>query len=250
MRENIVTVYKNEPVVATGKLAKGFGVEHRAIKRLINRYKSEFEEWGVITTALPKPSSEKGGRPLDEYLLNEPQTTYLATLLTNNEIVRKFKRFLTNEFFRQRRLLNQIALQSHNEEWLEKRTSGKIERNVETDTIKKFVEYATNQGSQSAKKYYMAISKMENQTIFALDFVSQKFENLRDVINIKGLDLLKTADQIVSRAINQGMEKQLPYKEIYQFAKERVETFVEIMGKTPINEVLPGIISSIEEKGR
>ena len=98
MNGNIVMIRNNQLVVGTSELAKGFGVEHRAIKRLVNKYKSEFEEWGVIATPLQKLSSEKGGRPLDEFLLNEPQATYLTTLLTNNEIVRKFKHFLTKEY--------------------------------------------------------------------------------------------------------------------------------------------------------
>lgn len=233
---NEVIFLKDDDLVAgTWKLSQGFEVEHRALKRLILKYKSDFEELGVVTTPLQQPASKKGGRKVEEYFLNEPQCVYLTTLLTNNPIVRKFKLFLTKEFFRQRKLLAKLLVQKQNAEWLEKRASGKIERRIETDTIQKFVEYAKAQGSQNAEKYYMVISKMENQTLFHLDFVQQKFPNLRDVVDGFALDSLKMADHAVSRAINEGMTENLPYKDIYKLAKQRVETFASVIGKMPIH---------------
>lgn len=250
MNEVLVIVKNNDLYVGTHKLSISFKIEHRSIKILVDKFKKEFEELGegkilsqnmvaISSFKMTKLSSEKRGRPTIEYLLNEPQATYLLTLIRNNDIVRKFKMHLTKEFFRQRSLLNQIAVQRQNKEWLEARETGKIERRFETDTIQEFVQYATEQGSKSAEKYYMIITKMENHTLFALDFLNQKFTNLRDMVNRKGLDLLKTADKIVAKALRDGMKDQMFYKDIYQMAKSRIESFVDLVGKTPLVEVLP-----------
>lgn len=238
MSINLVQIIENDLVVGTWDLSSGFQVEHRALKKLIVKYKSEFEELGVVTPAMQQPTSKKGGRKVEEYLLNEPQATFLTTLLTNNSVVRKFKLHLTKEFFRQRKLLASLMVKKQNAEYLEKRASGKIERRIETDTIKDFVEYAKNQGSTNASKYYMIISKMENNNLFHLDMLEQKFPNLRDIVEGFQLDTLKMADYAVARALREGMEKKMLYKDIYILARQRIEGFAQIIGKSPIQAIL------------
>lgn len=49
-----------EIYVGTWYLSKGFGIEHRVLKRFINRYKGEFEEMGVVATGTQQPTSKKG----------------------------------------------------------------------------------------------------------------------------------------------------------------------------------------------
>ena len=130
------------------------------------------------------------------------------------------------------------GVQQKNAEWLEKRAQGKLERRLETDIIQKFAIYATNQGSENAQKYYIVISKMENTALFALNFLEQKFENIREVVNTRSLDALMMADRIVARALEEGMEKMMNYKDIYKLAKERVEIFGNSIGKTPLELAL------------
>lgn len=238
MDKNLLVIKDNDVFVGTWKLSKGFEVEHRALKRLVKRYQSEFEELGFVATPLQQIDSKKRGRQVEEYLLNEPQATYITTLLTNNSIVRKFKLHLTKEFFRQRKLLALLLVQKQNAEWYEKRASGKIERRLETDAIQEFIEYAKAQGSESADKYYMVISKMENAALFHLELLTQKFPNIRDVVEGFQLDSLKMADRIVGRTLKEGMKNKIPYKEIYQIAKTKVESFAEAIGRSPIQIVL------------
>jgi phage regulator Rha-like protein len=234
-----LVIIKNESLlVRTSDLSKGFGVEHRDLKNIINKYKTEFEEWGVIAFEMHKPTSKKGGRPIDDFLLNEEQATYLCTLLRNHDMARSFKRTLTREFFRQRRFLIKLLSQKQNREWLEKREAGKIERRLETDTIKEFVDYAKSQGSCNAEKYYMIISKMENNSLFALDFIGQKFPNLRDILDGFALDSLKMADHIVAKSLKDGMLEKLNYKDIYKKCRDCVEQYAKLMGKTPLRLTL------------
>jgi phage regulator Rha-like protein len=238
MDKNLVIIKEDELFVGTWNMSQGFQSDHRHIKRLIDKYKSEFEEFGKIATdSLPFKGNEskrkRGGQVL-QYWLNEGHAIYLTTLLQNNEIVRKFKRHLSSEFLKQRKILNQIIIQRQNTDWAQKREQGKIERRLETDAIKEFVEYAKTQGSKSADKYYMIISKMENASLISLEFLEQKYPNIRDIVDGFALTALQMADRIVAQALREGMKKKIPYKDIYVLARDRVEIFALSIGKTPL----------------
>lgn len=237
MPENILVIRNEEPRINTWELAKGFKVEHRAIKRLLKKYQSEFEQLGFITTPLQQIKKKKG-RQIDGLELNEPQATYMATLLTNNDNVRAFKLKMTKQFFEMRKMLTALAVQKQNADWIEKRDAGKLQRRLETDAIKSFIEYAKSQGSKSAEKYYMIITKMENQSLLNLDLLQQEFSNLRDVIDVFSLSALQIADVIVANALKEGMKLSLFYKDIYIRARDRVEGLALSMGKTPLRLAL------------
>lgn len=230
MEDKIVVIDKNELRAGTFILSKGFEVEHRALRRLVIKYKAEFEEFGFVTTALQQ-IKKKRGRQVDEFFLNEAQSMYLGTLLTNNEAVRIFKRKLVVQFDKMKKELVRISSQAQNAQWLEQRKAGKETRGLATDTIKDFVEYAKDQGSSQAERYYANITKMENQALFLLE---QKYPNLRNALDIHQLSTVKSADQIVIKSLQDGMKAGTNYRDIYKLAKLRVESFAEIIGRTLI----------------
>lgn len=237
MDTNIVKIQDEELIVGTWDLSLGFELEHRVLKKFIKKYQSDFEEFGFsIASQVQRRSIQHGGQ-IEEYLLTEEQATYLTTLLKNNDIVRKFKRHLTTEFFRQRKLLNKIIIQKQNSDWQAKRAAGLIERRLETDTIKDFIEYATEQGSKNAKMYYVNITKMENNSLLNIELLNQKFENMRDVVDGFDLTSLQMADKIVAQAIREGMRDHDHYKDIYETARDRVEAFALVIGRTPLRMI-------------
>ena len=235
MRNAIVKIHDGEPRASTWALKDGFGFpdDHRYLTRMIEKYRIHFEEFGVVTTERQQPTGKKGGRPVDAFLLNENQSMFLGTLFRNTDDVLLFKKKLVKEFSRMRIELVRISSQRQNAEWIETRKAGKETRLISTDVIRRFVIYATDNGSKNAERYYANISKMENKALFILE---QKYPNLRDVLNIHQLSTIKSADMIVMKALSDGMDKCLLYREIYQLAKERVETFAGIIGKTLIPE--------------
>ena len=161
------------------------------------------------------------------------QSTFLITLMKNSKIVIGFKKRLAVEFFRMAKELARIAINQTNEQWLEQRSTGKITRKTETDVIQDFISYAKDQGGseRGCDMYYSNISKMENKALF---IVERKYPNLRDVLGVTDLSTIQKADIIVSRALRDGMDDKKRYKDIYKMAKERVEMFAELIGKTPI----------------
>lgn len=156
---------------------------------------------------------------------------FLISLMKNSDLVVKFKKKVVQEFCRMRRFIEGQALQRHNAEYIEIRKSGKIIRHSETDVVKDFIEYATAQGSTHAKMYYVNISKMQNKALFLLD---QKYKNVRDLLDISQLMTVASADKIVLKALKEGMSQGKKYQDIYIDAKNNVETFSKIHGKSEV----------------
>ena len=117
-------------------------------------------------------------------------------------------------------------------QWFKARAEGVVARREETDVIKLFVEYARSQGSSSPDKYYMALTKMQNTALFVVE--GDKPKNLRDVLNWKQLSAVKTSDLVVAKAVAEGIAAGLPYKEVFQLAKKRVEVLAVAVGKETI----------------
>jgi hypothetical protein len=203
-------------------------MDHSSVVRLLLQHKDEDIFIGIVT------QQRKTKRKLATvYLLDELQATFLITLMQNSREVIDFKKKLTKAFFKQRKALMMLLTQKQNAEWLAARDNGKVRRLEETDIIKKFVNYAADQGSKSAHQYYTNITKMENKALF---FVEQRYPNLRDLMNPKQLNLIEMADRAIGIALEDGMNDKLHYKDIYLKAKEKIEALAKIFPRTPIPE--------------
>lgn len=121
------------------------------------------------------------------------------------------------------------ALQS-SPEWQKVRATGKVVRLELTDAVKDFVAYAVSQGSTSAEKYYMIVTKMEYQALFMVGKAVGKA--FRDSLTARQGSYLTTAEAIAQKALREGMARSLHYKDIYQLAKQRVESYSGLLGKT------------------
>jgi phage regulator Rha-like protein len=224
--DNIVFLDNGKPVTTTLIISEGVGTSHRNVMGLLKRYSNRET---LSTFRLSKVS--RGGRPVEYATLSEEQTTFLITLMQNSDKVVTFKEALTKEFFKQRQIISRLILQRESPDWQNVRKDGKQIYKQKTNVIKEFVEYATNQGSSSSQRYYSNIAKMQNSALF---FFEQKYKNMREVLTIKQLMQVATADDVIEKALKDGMDKELPYKDIYILAKERIISYAEIIGKSPI----------------
>lgn len=102
--------------------------------------------------------------------------------------------------------------------WLGIRDESKTARRYETDQIKLFVEYAKEQGSKSADRYYVIFTKLINSK------VGIPSEN-RDKASQEKLMEIKTLETLVKMKIRKLMKEKVPYKKIYQEVKSMVEEF-------------------------
>lgn len=107
-----------------------------------------------------------------------------------------------------------IATEKDNR-WLGIRQESKKVRNMETDVIQQFIEYAKQQGSKNADRYYSIFTKLVNSKLMLesgeRDSVSQE-----TLMEIKGLET------IIQMYIKTLLKQELPYKKIYQEIKNLV----------------------------
>lgn len=109
-----------------------------------------------------------------------------------------------------------IATEKDNK-WLGIREEGKAVRKSETDVIKVFVEYAKNQGSQNADRYYTILSKLVNSKLGILS-------GQRDDISQQTLMEIKTLEGLISMRLNKLMKNKTNYKDVYKDIKNLIES--------------------------
>jgi len=223
---SLVVMDKNDLFTTSSEIAEGVGNKHHAILQLLEKYKTT-----EILSSIEKTKVKTKGRPLDCYMLTELQATFVITLMKNSPKVVQFKERLSKEFFKQRNALQKIVTQRENEAWKAERADGKQIYMQKTDVIKIFVDYASEQGSKSANLYYMNFAKMENKSLF---LCHQKLKNVREMLNIRQLNQIACADQIIEKAIQNGMDEEMNYKDVYRMAKAGVLEFAELIGTSPI----------------
>ncbi len=237
----IVIMHKNELRVSTFNIFNDLGYnEHRFIKRIISSNKQEFESFGFLPLERQKPiAGSRGGRPDESYFLNENQFILLVMFCKNNPKTVSLKVKITKQFSDMKKALMLASVNQQNASWIEARNNGKISRREETDIIKEFVEYATNQGSKNASRYYGNLTRMENKALFIIE---QKFKNIRDLLDGQQLAILSTCDQAVAKSLRDGMKEGMHYKEIFQKAKQDVLSLVKLLGQTyvPTQKKLEG----------
>ena len=227
----MVRSIKGQLVVSTFDIYRKMGYsEHRKLKEVINDNILAFHDIGLLPLERTKPG-KKGGRPIEAYLLNEDHFILLVLLAKNSPESVALKIRVSKEFRRLKKTVAMLAGQRESSEWQKVRKDGKLPYMQKTEVIKTFVDYATEQGSKSAKKYYMVFATMENKSLFEC---SQKIKNMREVLNIRQLFQVATADQIIEKALQDGMESGMHYKDIFQSAKLRVIEFAQMIGVSQV----------------
>ena len=209
---NLVQIVKNDIFTDSLVIAEGTDNKHESVQRRIRDYEKEISSLGKLGFEI-RPM--KSGQEMKIYLLNEPQATFLITLLKNTEIVVNFKLELVKQFYKMR----QFILERQTTQWIETRKQGKLTRKSETDVIKELVEYAKNQGSKNAEMLYMMYSKLANK-MAGID--------KRDNATINQLNNLSLIENIILHCIRAGIEQEKHYKKIYQDCKARLVMFKDI----------------------
>lgn len=206
--------HKNELRTDSRLLASFLDHRHRTIFENITKYQTQILELGILPFETERLKTERNGDRVHKFaLLNEDQCYFLLTLMRNNDRVVKAKLELVKAFRDARTQLANRDLA---------RIDGKEVRKLETRSIKTLVDYAKAQGSKSAEKYYMSITKMTNSIIGIQS-------GQRDNLDAKTLNEIKVLETIVSNSVSDGINADMHYKDIYQLAKNRCLAVSESM---------------------
>ena len=128
--------------------------------------------------------------------------------------------------------MEKVLSNQANNAWQELRKQGKGTRIEETDTIKRFVEYATTQGSTKANWYYKHITNATYKALFIIKDKSGK--SCRDMLDNMQLSFLNTAEYVARNAMEDGMKQRMHYKDIYLLCKDKVEAVASTVGVTEV----------------
>ena len=176
---------------------------------------AQFEELGLVPfqTEAVKKEGERGTKLHQYALINEDQAYFLLALSRNTDAVVSAKLALVKAFRDAKSNISKASIA---------RMEGKKARLEETGAIKELVDYATDQGSQSAKMYYVSITKMTNQ-ILGIE------SGRRDSLPSSILDKIGMVEKMVDITLRDGMRAGLHYKQIYALAKEKAVSLIPLL---------------------
>jgi len=218
MKGELVALHGMKATTTSLIVAERFGKRHDTVLRAIKNMECS-DSFNRRNFAVVEYSDAKGEkRPM--YQITRDGFSFLAMGFTGKKAA-QFKEDFINAF----NLMEQTLLNRQNLSWQQQRLDGKTARRIETNTIARFVDYASSQGSSKAKMYYMQITKMTHQALFLVKQASPK--PFRDMLDSMQLSFLTTAEYLIQQALDDGMSAALHYKDIYMLARQRVEHYAQ-----------------------
>jgi len=218
---DLISVVDSQMLVNSMGVAKHFRKNHKDVLKAIDNLdcSANFSQRNFA----PRDYLVRG-RTYPSFDLTRDGFSFLCMGFTGKEAA-KWKEQYINAF----NMMERELLKQHDKlEWKQARLQGKSVRRDITDTIQKFVEYATAQGSKNATMYYSNITKMEYKAL-GLIANADKQGKFRDTLDLMDLGFLIVAEQVAKQAIENGMQRNSNYKDIYQFAKERVTEYANVV---------------------
>lgn len=178
----LVEIKKLDLVTNSAAIADGVGRDHDTIIKLVDRNKSDLEEFGGVGFEIRTLDTKGGKQKQRVALLNEQQTTLLITYMRNNDVVRAFKKRLVSEFYRMRSALANKKLD---------RNTSRLEYKPMTDAIKHEREAL---GKSIAPHHFSNEADLINR--ITLGMTSAKFRVHNDIDKKESIRDYLTAEQI------------------------------------------------------
>lgn len=223
----IIHIDGGQPWTDSRIVADKFGKKHKNVLQTISNMKCS-PDFSRLNFQ-PVEYIDERGKAQPMIRMTRDGFTMLAMGFTGESAMAWKERYIS-AFNQMEQELTKQAIRKHDAVWQQARLSGKVARLDLTDAVHDFVEYAHAQGSTNARRYYGSITLMEYRALFLIGKVVG--EGFRDKLTALQSSYLTTAESIAQRAIREGMANDLHYKAIYTLAKERVEQFAAMIGKS------------------
>lgn len=188
---------------------------HKTMANVDRECKKKFTN--EMISALTDGYTRNFDSPLNNYgeTFVSEEAVYNMSFRSNKPEAKLFTKWVT-KVLKQIRINGYYVSDNEVDKWLKTREETKKIRRMEADTIKRFVEYAKNQGSTHADMYYMNFTKLV-QNHLGIDSGS------RDSQDQKTLLRLKSFETIVDMHIDTLMKINTPYKEIYTGVRNLIQ---------------------------
>lgn len=225
--KQIVEVTKGEIWAESNLVSRKMGIKHNRFMEKANMVIGKIADLREQKLS-PKYRLETRnyrGRDFDVCLMSRE---FFSLVMMRFETQKAFEwqvRF-NQAFYEMEKALLTSQTNKNDIEWTSNRLIGITARKEETDAIKYFIEYATNQGSKNAKHYYKHIT---NCTYKALGMMVQRHPKLRDEMNIYQISELMLAERLAATRIKEYMDIGRHYKDIYNSVKDDLINFANAM---------------------
>lgn len=229
----LIQIESGEAWTTSLAIAEAFGRAHRSVLESLDSLIADGtleREHEIVPTFREIPGPNGATRQERCFRLNE-RAALIAMPFVGGAKSRDGQKRLVDAFMEMRRILRQHEAHGRTVDWVEARGKGKEVRHDATDAIKDLIEYAKEQGSRNAHRYYLAITRMGYREIFNIGKEAVE-DNFRDGLSTTQLVNLATAETIIVRALNEGMAQGLHYKDVFRLAQNRVASLCSLIGKT------------------
>lgn len=212
---DLVEIKKEQVVCTSLDVAEKFGKRHDSVVRNIEKLIIDSPQkcGQLFSKSNYKDTSGKSNKM---YYMNRDGFSLLV-MGFNGKKALEWKLKYIEAFNSMEKLLTEKQTQT----WIETRKQSKLTRNAEMDVVKKFVEYAEENGSTNANKYYMTFSKLANK-------MANIASGERDNATTFQLNSLTFIESIILHTIECQMALGTEYHEIYQKCKRAIDDFKEL----------------------
>ena len=226
----LVESHKNELWAESHLVARKFGMKHQDFINTADKIIRKLEKLrgDAVTPKYYKEMRHYRGTDFGVYMMNRQFFSLVSMRLTSKKAFEWQVRF-NDAFYEMEKQIIQTQTNKSDIEWTSNRLIGKTARLEETDVIKQFIEYATEQGSKNAKNYYGHIT---NATYKALGLMAQKHPKIRDQMSIYEVSELMLAERLAKNALLKYMEIGREYHDIYDSVKNDLLVFADSMKLT------------------
>jgi len=199
-------------------VAKKFGFKHAHVVKVIDNLMCDISEikGNLGLPLIVKEDRNYRGRDYEAYLMSREFFSLLCMRFKGKKALEWQMKF-NAAFYEMESALLKLDENSHDNQWLKVRSQSKQMRLQQTDVIKEFVEYATNQGSKSAKFYYKHYT---NATYKALGLIQYKKPKLKDTLDMMELSQLMVAENLAKQSIRKHMSNGEHYKTVFVLVKQ------------------------------
>ncbi len=200
------------------EVAKVTEIRHSDLLRKIKKYETVLLNAKLRSVDYFQESkyNDNSGKENRYYLVTKKGCDMVANKMTGDKGIIFTAKYI-DRFYE----MEQLLLEKQTQLWQDTRIESKINRLMETDEIKRLIEYAKEQGSKNADKYYILFSKLANKAV-GLD------SGQRDNATAGQLNNLVLIENIINNVIKDGIANAISYKKIYQDCKNRINSFLSV----------------------
>lgn len=210
--ENLINVKNEEAVTTSLQIAEKFEKRHKDVLRAIENLVAQ----NCAAKKMFKRDSYKDERGKEQpvFFMNRDGFSLLAMGFNGKKALEWKLKYI--EAFN---AMEKILMEKHTQTWLDSRLKSKLTRKAETDVLKKFVEYARENGSGNADKYYIIFSTLANKAANVTN---------RNMATTFQLNSLTFIESIILHTVECQLLLGTDYHEIYQKCKKAIDEFKDL----------------------